>query len=202
MARTRTSPTGTPGRRVALDGILVALAMLFSYIETFIPFNFGVPGIKLGLANLIVLLGLTFLPALDVLLISVVRILLSSLLFGNVMSLWYSLAGGLLSFVAMYLASRNFWSRRSKRRWTAIRKASRGALLSCYGPPFCSACSSGSAFNVPPACSDNRNTTIVPVTGTIFLFCTKKLTILYKSVAFVRRFTKVVYTHIIFCCIM
>ena len=106
MARTRTSPTGTPGRRVALDGILVALAMLFSYIETFIPFNFGVPGIKLGLANLIVLLGLTFLPALDVLLISVVRILLSSLLFGNVMSLWYSLAGGLLSFVAMYLLSR------------------------------------------------------------------------------------------------
>ena len=106
MARTRTSPTGTPGRRVALDGILVALAMIFSYMETFIPFNFGVPGIKLGLANLVVLLGLTFLLAVDVLLISVVRIVLSSLLFGNVMSLWYSLAGGLLSFVAMYLLSR------------------------------------------------------------------------------------------------
>ncbi|MBE6735960.1 MAG: Gx transporter family protein [Ruminococcaceae bacterium] len=106
MARTRTSPTGTPGRRVALDGILVALAMIFSYMETFIPFNFGVPGIKLGLANLVVLLGLTFLPAVDVLLISLVRIFLSSLLFGNVMSLWYSLAGGLLSFAAMYLLSR------------------------------------------------------------------------------------------------
>ena len=106
MARTRTSPTGTPGRRVALDGILVALAMLFSYIETFIPFNFGVPGIKLGLANLVVLLGLTFLPAVDVLLISVVRIVLSSLLFGNVMSLWYSLAGGLLSFLCMWLLTR------------------------------------------------------------------------------------------------
>ena len=106
MATQRKSPTGTPGRRVALDGILVALAMIFSYMETFIPFNFGVPGIKLGLANLVVLLGLTFLPAVDVLLISLVRILLSSLLFGNVMSLWYSLAGGLLSFVAMYLLSR------------------------------------------------------------------------------------------------
>lgn len=106
MARQRTSPTGTPGRRVALDGILVALAMLFSYIESLIPLNFGVPGIKLGLANLIVLLGISFLPALDVLLISLVRILLSSLLFGNVMSLWYSLAGGLLSFLAMYLLSR------------------------------------------------------------------------------------------------
>ena len=106
MATTRKSPTGSPGRRVALDGILVALAMIFSYMETFIPFNFGVPGIKLGLANLIVLLGLTFLPALDVLLISVVRILLSSLLFGNVMSLWYSLAGGLLSFLCMWLLTR------------------------------------------------------------------------------------------------
>lgn len=106
MATKRKSPTGTPGRRVALDGILVALAMIFSYVETFIPLNFGVPGVKLGLANLIVLLGLTFLPALDVLLISLVRILLSSLLFGNVMSLWYSLAGGLLSFLAMYLLSR------------------------------------------------------------------------------------------------
>ena len=106
MATARKSPTGTPGRRVALDGILVALAMLFSYIETFIPFNFGVPGVKLGLANLIVLLGLTFLPALDVFLISMVRILLSSLLFGNVMSLWYSLAGGILSFLCMWLLTR------------------------------------------------------------------------------------------------
>ncbi len=106
MAKTRTSPTGTPGRRVALDGILVALAMIFSYIETFIPFNFGVPGIKLGLANLVVLLGLTFLPTVDVLLISVVRIVLSSLLFGNVMSLWYSLAGGLLSFLCMWLLTK------------------------------------------------------------------------------------------------
>lgn len=106
MAKTRTSPTGTPGRRVALDGILVALAMIFSYIETFIPFNFGVPGIKLGLANLVVLLGLTFLPVVDVLLISVVRIVLSSLLFGNVMSLWYSLAGGLLSFLCMWLLTK------------------------------------------------------------------------------------------------
>lgn len=106
MATQRKSPTGTPGRRVALDGILVALAMIFSYMETFIPFNFGVPGIKLGLANLVVLLGLTFLPAVDVLLVSVVRIVLSSLLFGNVMSLWYSLAGGLLSFLCMWLLTR------------------------------------------------------------------------------------------------
>lgn len=106
MANSRKSPTGTPGRRVALDGILVALAMIFSYIETFIPFNFGVPGIKLGLANLVVLLGLTFLPAVDVLLISLVRIVLSSLLFGNVMSLWYSLAGGLLSFLCMWLLTK------------------------------------------------------------------------------------------------
>ena len=92
--------------RVAYGGILTALAMIFSYTETLIPLNFGVPGIKLGLANLVVLLGLTFLKPVDVFLISMVRIFLSSLLFGNAMSLAYSLAGGILSFLVMLLISR------------------------------------------------------------------------------------------------
>ena len=48
-------------RTWARIGVLAAFALVLSYIETFIPFNFGVPGIKLGLANLVVLLGLTFL---------------------------------------------------------------------------------------------------------------------------------------------
>ena len=92
--------------RVAYGGILTALAMIFSYAETLIPLNFGVPGIKLGLANLVVLLGLTFLKPVDVFLVSMVRIFLSSLLFGNAMSLAYSLAGGILSFLVMLLISR------------------------------------------------------------------------------------------------
>ena len=65
--------------------------------------NLGVPGIKLGIANLVVVVGLFFLPAGEVLMISVARILLMGYLFGNGMSILYSLAGGLLSFLVMLL---------------------------------------------------------------------------------------------------
>ena len=56
--------------------MLMALAMIFSYVEVLIPINLGVPGIKLGIANLVVVVGLFFLPAGEVLMISVARILL------------------------------------------------------------------------------------------------------------------------------
>lgn len=76
--------------------------MIFSYVAL-IPINFGVPGIKLGIANLIVVIGLFFLPPAEVLMISIARILLMGYLFGNGMSILYSLAGGLLSFFVMLL---------------------------------------------------------------------------------------------------
>jgi len=91
----------TASRKIALCAMLMALAMIFSYVEVLIPINLGVPGIKLGIANLVV--GLFFLPAGEVLMISVARILLMGYLFGNGMSILYSLAGGLLSFLVMFL---------------------------------------------------------------------------------------------------
>lgn len=93
----------TMKKRVAYCGMMVALAMIFSYVEVLIPINFGIPGIKLGIANLIVVIGLFLLKPGEVLLISMVRILLVGYLFGNGMSLLYSIAGGLLSFLVMYL---------------------------------------------------------------------------------------------------
>ena len=93
----------TASRKIALCAMLMALAMIFSYVEVLIPINLGVPGIKLGIANLVVVVGLFFLPAGEVLMISVARILLRGYLFGNVMSILYSLAGGLLSFLVMLL---------------------------------------------------------------------------------------------------
>ena len=93
--------------RVAHCGILIALALIFSYVEALVPISVGVPGVKLGLANLVVLFGLTFLNPGEVLAISVSRILLSGFLFGNGMSILYSLCGGLLSFAVMYLLTRN-----------------------------------------------------------------------------------------------
>ena len=88
-------------KRVALAGMLTALAMIFSYIEAIMPFSIGIYGVKLGLANLVVLSGLYYLPHRDVFLVSVTRIFLSTLLFGNIMALAYSLAGGILSFLVM-----------------------------------------------------------------------------------------------------
>lgn len=90
-------------KKVPLYAMLVALAMIFSYVEALLPISFGVPGMKLGLANLIVVIGLYLLKPGEVLLISVLRIVLVGYLFGNGMSIVYSLAGGLLSFVLMAL---------------------------------------------------------------------------------------------------
>ena len=74
--RKRSGAGGTPARRVARVAVLVALAMILSYVETLIPVNFGVPGIKLGLANLVVVTALAILHPGEAFLISAIRILL------------------------------------------------------------------------------------------------------------------------------
>ena len=94
-------------RKVAYCGMLIALAMIFSYVEALIPINFGIPGVKLGLANLVVLYGLYMMRPQEVLMVSVSRILLNGFMFGNGMSILYSLAGGLLSFIVMLVLIRS-----------------------------------------------------------------------------------------------
>lgn len=91
------------GRNIALFGMMVALAFTFSYLESLIPFNFGIPGVKLGLANLVVVVALYTMKPGEAFFIAVVRIFLAGLTFGNVYSLAYSLCGGILSFVVMAL---------------------------------------------------------------------------------------------------
>jgi len=104
MKREKINRAGkTPAARVAYAAVFIALALIFSYVETLIPLNFAIPGIKLGLANLVIMVGLFLMPAGEVLLISVARILLVGFLFGNGASIMYSLAGGLLSFAVMLL---------------------------------------------------------------------------------------------------
>ncbi|MDE6659500.1 MAG: Gx transporter family protein [Eubacterium sp.] len=92
---------------VALYGLMVALAFVFSYFENLIPFNFGIPGVKLGLANLVVVVALYIMKPSQAFSISLIRIFLTSLTFGNItVSLPYSLCGGILSFVVMWLAKK------------------------------------------------------------------------------------------------
>lgn len=98
--------SGSVAARIARMGVLVALAMIFSYIEVLIPISIGIPGVKLGLANLVIVIGLYLCSGGEVFLISLVRILLMGFLFGNSMSLAYSLAGGILSFGMMWMAKK------------------------------------------------------------------------------------------------
>lgn len=86
--------------------MFTALALIFSYVETLIPISFGIPGVKLGLANLIIVIALFKLKLKETYLLSVVRILLSGFLFGNYFSIIYSLAGALLSLSVMALLKR------------------------------------------------------------------------------------------------
>lgn len=102
----RKKKKNSPARRVAIAAMMVALAMMFSYIEVLIPISVGVPGVKPGLANMVVLLGVYVMPAGDVLVVLLSRILLSGFLFGNLSSVLYSLAAGLVSFTVMLLLSR------------------------------------------------------------------------------------------------
>ena len=83
--------------------MMIALAMIFSYVETMIPINFGIPGVKLGLANLVIVAAIYLFGGKQAFLISIVRIFLSGFMFGNLASIMYSLAGGLLSMAAMLL---------------------------------------------------------------------------------------------------
>ena len=87
--------------KVAVFGVFTSLALILSYVELLIPINFGIPGMKLGLANLLVVILLYKGCPRDALLLSVIRILLSGLIFGYMFSIFYSLGGGLLSLAVM-----------------------------------------------------------------------------------------------------
>ena len=87
--------------KVAVFGVFTSLALILSYVELLIPINFGIPGMKLGLANLLVVILLYKGCPRDALLLSVIRILLSGLIFGNMFSIFYSLGGGLLSLAVL-----------------------------------------------------------------------------------------------------
>ena len=87
--------------KAAYFGVFTALALIFSYVETLIPIHIGIPGVKLGLANLIVVIALYRMGVREAYVLSVVRVILAGFLFGNLFAVLYSLAGGLLSLTVM-----------------------------------------------------------------------------------------------------
>lgn len=94
------------GKKAALLGLCTAGAILLGYVESLIPVLFFVPGMKLGLANLAIVLALYFFGPKDAAAVQIVRIVVVGFLFGNLFSIAFSLAGGLLSLGVMCLAKR------------------------------------------------------------------------------------------------
>ena len=93
--------------RIALYGVLTALALILSFVESQIPAFVAVPGMKVGLTNIVVIFALYAMDEKGALFINAVRIILVALLFGNAMSLAFSLAGGILSFIVMLLMKKS-----------------------------------------------------------------------------------------------
>lgn len=90
-------------RQISYYGLFVALAFIFNYVEVIIPFSMIIPGIKLGLANIVVLTAMYAFGSRDAFIISMVRIVLVAITFSNTFTMIYSIAGGLLSWLIMSL---------------------------------------------------------------------------------------------------
>lgn len=96
-------------KNIAIMGLCLCLALILSYVEALIPFNIGIPGIKLGLANLAIVFVFYYVGNWQGAVINILRVLLSGLIFGNMYSIIYSMSGAILSTIVMLLV-KNFSS--------------------------------------------------------------------------------------------
>ena len=90
-------------RRLVFDALLTTVALTIFVIELNIPLSVGIPGVKLGLANIVTVIAVFLLGPADAALILYARILLGGIFTGQIMALWYSLAGGTLCFLSMLI---------------------------------------------------------------------------------------------------
>ena len=93
-------------KKLTTLAITISFAMILSYLESRIPAFVAIPGIKIGFANIAIIFALYKLGIKEAAVVSVLRIILVSTLFGNPVSMIYSLAGGVLSLIAMSLLKR------------------------------------------------------------------------------------------------
>lgn len=94
-------------KRITLLALFTSVALLLSYVEMLIgPLFTGVPGIKMGLPNIAIILVLYRIGTKEAIAVSFIRIVISSILFGNITMFWYSVAGAALSLAVMILLKR------------------------------------------------------------------------------------------------
>lgn len=124
--------------------VLTAAALALSYVESFIPVPFPVPGAKLGLANIVTLIALCTLGARNALGIAVARVCIAGFLFGSASSIIYALSGAVLSWAVMTLCRRRCSvvltsvlggiAHNAGQLMTACAVLKTGALVWSYGP--------------------------------------------------------------------
>ena len=93
-------------RQITTMGMLIALAMVLGFVETLIPINLGIPGMKLGLANIVVVIALFLFDIKTAVVVSILRIILIAMTFGNMSMMFYSIAGASLSLLSMIVISK------------------------------------------------------------------------------------------------
>ena len=88
---------------IARVALMASLALIFSYVEAIIPYSPGVPGIKLGIANIVTVIALYKFGAKDAAAVSIIRIVIAGFLFNGLFGMLYSLAGAVISLIGMIL---------------------------------------------------------------------------------------------------
>ncbi len=92
--------------KIAYFGLFIALAFVLSYVEYLFPFNIGIPGAKVGLPNIVIVTALYTTGIVDAFILSMVRVVLVGITFGNISMMIYSLAGAILSIAAMLIGKK------------------------------------------------------------------------------------------------
>lgn len=94
-------------RKIASYGLFIALAFIFSYVEYLIPMPFAIPGMKLGLANLVIIIAIYGIGVKEAFILSMIRIILVGFTFRDPSTLLFSLAGGILSWISMAILKKS-----------------------------------------------------------------------------------------------
>ena len=100
---TQSPRRNSSARMVARVALMASLALIFSYVEAIIPYNPGIPGIKLGIANVVTVIALYKYGWKEAVSVSVIRIVIAGLLFNGAFGMLYSLTGAAVSLAGMIL---------------------------------------------------------------------------------------------------
>ncbi len=119
-------------RQITSIGIMAAVGIVFGYIEFLLPLPIGIPGVKIGLSNIVTLISLFLLGIPESICILLIRVGLSGLLFGNTFALLYSAAGALVSFCAMIII-------KCTKRFTCVGISVIGGIMHNMGQLFVAA---------------------------------------------------------------